>query len=435
MDVLTLSRLQFAVATYFHFLFVPLTLGLSLLVAIMETMYVKTGDEEYKRITKFWGKLFLINFAIGIVTGITLEFQFGTNWSRYSVFMGDIFGSLLAIEAALAFFMESTFIAVWAFGWEKLSKKMHAASIWMVFIGSNLSAFWILTANAWMQHPVGYTINNGRAELASFLDVITNPYAFLKFFHQLPAAYTVGGFFVMGISAWHILRKSNTGFFKKSFRIAAAFTLVFSIVVVFTGHLSGEEVAKYQPAKLAAMESLWETEKPAGMCLLVIPDPANERNSVEALKIPKLLSLLSHFSTTAEVKGLKSFPKDERPPVTPVFFAFRIMVGIGFLMILLALFAWRWQDKIENYPKFLKILIWAIPLPYLGIELGWTVAEVGRQPWIVYGLMKTSHAVSTAINTPQVATSLIAFTLIYTLLGIADFYLLFKFARKGPEKN
>ncbi|NOZ13195.1 MAG: cytochrome ubiquinol oxidase subunit I [Acidobacteria bacterium] len=435
MDVLTLSRLQFAVATYFHFLFVPLTLGLSLLVAIMETMYVKTGDEEYKRITKFWGKLFLINFAIGIVTGITLEFQFGTNWSRYSVFMGDIFGSLLAIEATLAFFMESTFIAVWVFGWERLSKKMHAAAIWMVFIGSNISAFWILTANAWMQHPVGYSLNNGRAELASFLDVITNPYAFLKFFHQLPAAYTVGGFFVMGISAWHILRKSNVGFFKKSFRLAAAFTLIFAVVVVITGHLSGEEVAKYQPAKLAAMESLWNTEKPAGMNLLVIPDPAHERNSFEALKIPHLLSILAHYTPDAEVKGLKAFPKDERPPVTPVFFAFRIMVGIGFLMILLALFAWRWQDKIENYPKFMKILVWAIPLPYLAIELGWTVAEVGRQPWIVYGLMKTSKAVSTAISTPQVATSLIAFTLVYTLLGIADFYLLFTFARKGPKEN
>ncbi len=435
MGVLTLSRLQFAVATYFHFLFVPLTLGLSLLVAIMETIYVRTGDEEYKRITKFWGKLFLINFAIGIVTGITLEFQFGTNWSRYSEFVGDIFGSLLAIEATLAFFMESTFIAVWVFGWERLSKKMHAASIWLVFIGSNISAFWILTANAWMQHPVGYVMRNGRAELASFYDVITNSYAFLKFFHQLPAAYTVGGFFVMGISAWHILRKSHPDFFKKSFRVAATFTLIFSIVVVITGHMSGEEVAKYQPAKLAAMESLWETEKPAGMCLLVIPDPANERNSVEAFKIPKLLSVLAHYSTTAEVKGLKAFPKDERPPVTPVFFAFRIMVGIGFLMILLALFAWRWQDKIENYPRFLKILIWAIPLPYLAIELGWTVAELGRQPWIVYGIMKTSDAVSTAINTPQVSVSLIAFTLVYTLLGIADFYLLFKFARKGPKAN
>lgn len=435
MGVLTLSRLQFAVATYFHFLFVPLTLGLSLLVAIMETKYVKTGDEDYKRITKFWGKLFLINFAIGIVTGITLEFQFGTNWSRYSEFVGDIFGSLLAIEATLAFFMESTFIAVWVFGWERLSKKMHAASIWLVFIGSNISAFWILTANAWMQHPVGYTIRNGRAELANFADVITNPYAFLKFFHQLPAAYTVGGFFVMGISAWHILRKSNTDFFKKSFRIAASFTLVFSLLVVATGHLSGEEVAKYQPAKLAAMESLWETEKPAGMNLLVIPDPANERNSVEALRIPHLLSILSHYTPDAEVKGLKAFSKNERPPVTPVFFAFRIMVGIGFLMILLALFAWRWQDKIEQYPRFMRILIWAIPLPYIAIQLGWTVAELGRQPWIVYGIMKTSDAVSTAINTPQVATSLIAFTLVYTLLGIADFYLLFKFARKGPETN
>ncbi len=271
--------------------------------------------------------------------------------------------------------------------------------------------------------------------MTSFTEVITNPYAFLKFIHQLPAAYTVAGFFVMGISAWHIIRKSNVDFFKKSFRIAAVFTLIFSVAVVITGHLSGEEVAKCQPAKLAAMESLWNTEKPAGMCLLVIPDPANERNSFEALKIPHLLSLLSDFTPDSEVKGLKAFPKDERPPVTPVFFSFRIMVGIGFLMILLALFAWRWQDRIEKYPRFMKILIWAIPLPYLAIELGWTVAEVGRQPWIVYGIMKTSDAVSTAINTPQVATSLIAFTLVYTLLGIADFYLLFKFARKGPNAS
>ena len=435
MDVLTLSRLQFAVATYFHFLFVPLTLGLSVLVAIMETLYIRRKDEDYKRMAKFWGKLFLINFAIGIVTGITLEFQFGTNWSRYSAYVGDIFGSLLAIEATLAFFLESTFLAVWIFGWEKLSKRVHAGAIWIVAISSSISAFWILTANAWMQHPVGYVLRNGRAELASFTDVVFNSYGILKFFHQLPSAFTLAGFFVMGISGWHILRNSEVTFFKKSFRVAATFTMVVALLTVITGHLSGEEVAKEQPAKLAAMESLWETSHPAGLGLAVLPDPENERNRIEILQIPHLLSVLAYHSIDAEVKGLKAFPKNERPPVLPVFFSFRIMVGLGFLFLLLAFFAWRWQDTIENRRRFLKILLYAIPLPYLAIQLGWTVAEVGRQPWIVYGLMRTSDAVSTAINTTQVATSVIAFTLIYALLGAADFYLLAKFARKGPDSK
>lgn len=433
MDVLMLSRLQFAVATYFHFLFVPLTLGLSLLIAIMQTLYVRRGDEDYKRMAKFWGKLFLINFAVGIVTGITLEFQFGTNWSRYSEFVGDIFGSLLAIEATLAFFLESTFIAVWVFGWEKLNKKLHAASIWIVAISSNISAFWILTANGWMQHPVGYVMRNGRAELASFADVVFNGYGILKFLHQLPSAYTLAGFFVMGISAWHLLKKNEITFFKKSFKVAATFTMICALLTVITGHLSGEEVARVQPAKLAAMESLWETSHPAGLGMAILPDPANERNRIELLEIPHLLSVLAYHSLDAEVKGLKAFPKDERPPVLPVFFSFRIMVGLGFLFLLLAFFAWRWQDSIESRDRFLRFLIWVIPLPYLAQLLGWTVAEVGRQPWIVYGIMKTSDAVSTAINTTQVATSVIAFTLIYSLLGAVDFYLLAKFARKGPE--
>ena len=432
MDVLTLSRLQFAVATYFHFLFVPLTLGLSVIVAIMETLYVRRGDEDYKRMARFWGKLFLINFAIGVVTGITLEFQFGTNWSRYSAYVGDIFGSLLAIEATLAFFLESTFIAVWIFGWDRISKKLHATSIWIVAIASNISAFWILAANAWMQHPVGYVIRNGRAELADFSAVIFSGYAWLKFSHTVISAFVLAGFFVMGISAWHLLRKNQVTFFQKSFRVAATFTLVFALLSVGTGHLNGEEVAKYQPAKLAAMESLWESQTPADLGLAILPDPENERNAIEILAIPRMLSVLAYHSIDAEVKGLKAFPKDERPPVMPTFFSFRLMVGLGFLFVLLAFFAWRWQDSINNYPRFLKILVWTIPLPYLAAELGWTVAEVGRQPWIVYGLMKTTDAVSTAISTPQVATSLIAFTLIYTLLGAADFYLLAKFARKGP---
>lgn len=433
MDVLWLSRLQFAVATYFHFLFVPLTLGLSVLVAIFETKYVRTGDEEFKRITKFWGKLFLINFAVGIVTGITLEFQFGTNWSKYSEYVGDVFGSLLAIEATLAFFLESTFLGVWIFGWEKLSKKMHATAIWLVAIASNISAYWILAANSWMQHPVGFTIRNGRAELTDFWAVVFQKYTIIKFVHQISSAYALAGFFILGISAWHILRKNKVSFFVKSFKTASTFALFAILISVFVGHISGGEVAEAQPSKLAAMESLWEDEKPASIALFLVPDAKNEKNSVEFFHIPAALSMLAFHNPKAPVRGLKSFPKDERPPVMVTFVSFRLMVGLGFLLILIAFYAWGKREVIENYPKFLKILPFVIPLPYLAIELGWTLAEVGRQPWIVYGIMKTAHGVSNAITTPQVATSLIGFFLIYSLLGIADFYLLFKYARKGPE--
>ena len=430
--VVLLSRLQFAVAVYFHFLFVPLTLGLSILVAIFETLYVRSGDEDYRRAAKFWGKLFLINFAIGVVTGITLEFQFGTNWSRYSAYVGDIFGSLLAIEATAAFFIESTFIGVWAFGWKRLSKKVHLLAAWLVAFATNLSAYWILTANAWMQHPVGYTIRNGRAELTDFLAVVTQKTAILKFLHTTHSAYILAGFFVMGISAWHLLRNNETGFFRKSFRVAAIWSLVFAVLVIVHGHVQGALVAEEQPTKLAAMESHWETKTNAPIYLLAVPDPANERNAVQILPVPGALSMLAYHDPSAEVKGLREWPPEERPPVWPTFVSFRLMVGLGFLFLLLSAWAtWKRAAPEEN-PLLLKLLLWSIPLPYLAIELGWTLAEVGRQPWIVYGLMKTADAASPAISTGQVLTTVIGFTLVYTLLGIADFYLLFKYARKGP---
>lgn len=433
MDVLFLSRLQFAAATLFHFLFVPLTLGLSILVAIMETIYVRSGDEDYKRLAKFWGKLLIINFAVGVVTGITLEFQFGTNWSRYSQFVGDIFGSLLAIEATVTFFLESTFIAVWIFGWKKLSPKAHAVTIWLVAIASNMSAFWILLANGWMQNPVGYVIRNGRAELDNFFAVIAHGFALLEFFHTTSGSYILSGFFVMGISAYHILKKRETALFIKSFRVGMIFALVFSALTVFTGHLSGEEVAEKQPAKLAAMESHWETQKPATMYLLLLPDVRNERNYFQFAGIPGGLSLLAFFDPNAEVKGLKDFPKDERPPVTITFFAFRIMVGLGFLFLAISCFALLVRNKLESInPLFLWLFVLAIPLPYISCLVGWTVTEVGRQPWIVYGVLKTADAVS-PIAGSQVVTTLVGFILLYSLLAIADFYLLFKYARKGPE--
>lgn len=433
MDTLMLSRLQFAFATFIHFIFVPLTLGLSILVAIMETKFVRTGDETYKRMAKFWGKLFLINFALGIVTGITLEFQFGTNWSRYSAFVGDIFGSLLAIEATAAFFLESTFLGVWIFGWNKLSPKVHLLSIWLVAGAANLSALWIILANGFMQHPVGYVIQNGRAELGSFLEVVTNPYGWNAFFHTVTGAWALAGFFVVGVSAWHLLRKQNIDFFTKSFRIGAAFALIFSLAVALVGHRQGNIVAEVQPAKLAAMESHWETQKNAPMYLLAVPNPEAEGNSLEIGRIPSILSLMAFNDPSAVVKGLKDFPKEDRPPVTLTFASFRLMVGLGTAMLILGILAFiaRHQPA-ESSPKLLKLFVWAIPIPYLALQAGWAVAEVGRQPWIVYGIMRTKDAVS-PIDASQVGISLAAFFVVYILLASLDIFLLAKYARSQPH--
>jgi cytochrome d ubiquinol oxidase subunit I len=434
MDVLMLSRLQFAAATFFHFIFVPLTLGLSILIAIMETIYVRTGDEEYRRMARFWGRIFIINFAVGVVTGITLEFQFGTNWARYSRYVGDIFGSLLAIEATLAFFLESTFLAVWVFGWKRLSPKMHCLCIWLVAFASNLSALWILMANAWMQHPVGYTLRNGRAELTDFLAVVTQPFGFQIYFHTISGAYILAGFFVMGVSAYHLLRKQHLAFFTKSFRMGLTFALIFSLAEIVQGHIHGAEVAKIQPTKLAAMESLWETQADAPMALFLIPDAKHERNVAEFGKIPGLLSLLAFHSPQATVKGLKDFPKEDRPPVALTFVAFRVMVGLGFLFVLLTVVGWFKRHKLVSSPRYLKIMLYAIPLPYVALQAGWIVTEVGRQPWIVYGLMRTKAAVS-PIAASQVWISLAAFILVYSLVGWVAFYLMKRIIVRGPESG
>jgi len=437
MDVVDLSRLQFALTCAFHFIFVPLTLGLSILVAFMETRYVQTGDELYLRMTKFWGKLFLINFALGVVTGITMEFQFGMNWAEYSRYVGDIFGAPLAIEATSSFFLESVFIGVWVFGWNKISRKAHAASICLVAFATNLSGLWILLANGWMQHPVGYVLRNGRAEMVDFLAVTFNPNGWIKFAHQISSAYVVAAFFVLGISAWHLLRKNETAFFKASFKMAALFGLVAVILAGLTGDIHAVEVGKTQPAKLAAMEALWDTQKTVGINLLQLPDTDHERNYFELIKLPSLLSLLATHSLDGEIKGLKDFPKDERPPVLPVFLSFRLMIGLGMLFSLLAFLAVILSrlDSLERYPRFLKLLVFTLPLPYLANQLGWIVAEMGRQPWIVYGIMKTSDGVSKSITLGQVAASLVGFVLLYGLLGAIDIYLLIKFARKGPDSD
>ena len=437
MDVLSLSRLQFAVTAAFHFLFVPLTLGLSVLVAFMETRYLRTNDVMYLKMAKFWGKLFLINFVLGIVTGITLEFQFGMNWAEYSRYVGDIFGVPLAIEATAAFFLESTFIGLWVFGWKRVSKKVHVLAIWLVAIATNLSALWILLANGWMQRPVGYVLRNGRAEMTDFGALVGNRFGWVTFAHTVLSGYVLAAFFVMGVSAYHLLRKNEVPLFRSSFRTAAAFGLVSTVLVAASGDLSAMQVAKYQPAKLAAMESLWVTRSGAPFTLFVWPDSRNEKNAFEFLPVPGGLSLMAFHRGDAEVKGLTAFPREERPPVLPVFLSFRLMVGLGFLMILLALIGWLKgvRGRLERSPGYLKVMLFSIPLSYIAIQVGWLVTEVGRQPWIVYGLMKTSAGVSASLLPAQVVASLIGFTLVYGLLAVVDVYLLVKYSKRGPDDD
>ena len=437
MDTLALSRLQFAVTAMFHFIFVPLTLGLSILVAYMESRYVSTNDVMYLKMTKFWGKLFLINFALGVVTGITMEFQFGMNWAEYSKYVGDIFGAPLAIEATVAFFLESSFIGLWIFGWNRVSKKVHALSIWLVALATNMSALWILLANGWMQHPVGYVLRNGRAEMVDFTALLTNGYGLTKFFHTLLSGYVVAAFFVMGISAYHILRKGHLPFFKASFKMAAAFGLASSLLVLIGGDFHAARIAAEQPTKFAAMESVWDTQKSAPLNLFVVPDVANEKNSLEVASVPGLLSMLAFHNSGSEVKGLKEFPKKDRPPVLPTLISFRTMAALGGLFILLSLVALiiARRDKLERSHAFLKLMFLAMFLPYIAAQLGWIVAEVGRQPWIVYGVLKTSDAVSKAVSPLQVWASLIGFTLVYGFLAFVDIYLLTKFAKKGPDDD
>ncbi len=447
MNALILARLQFGVTTAYHFLFVPLTLGLSVLVAIMETLYVRTGNEVYKKMTRFWGKLFLINFAMGVVTGLVQEFQFGMNWSEYSRFMGDIFGAPLAIEALLAFFIESTFLGVWIFGWEKLSKKVHALSIWLVAIASNLSALWILIANSFMQEPVGYVLRNGRAEMNDFLAVITNPNVLYQFPHTVLSGFTTSAFFVLGISAFHLLKK-NPNFkelFQRSFKIAMLFGLISIVGTIGIGHLQGQHLVETQPMKMAAAEAHWQTASPADFLLIAGIDQTAGKNSME-IKVPAMLSFLSYNTFTGEVKGIhdlqeqavKTFgPGDYVPPVAPLFWSFRIMIAAGTWLVLMAVLAIYFYRKktLEGHTGFLKALMWTIPIPYLANLAGWYLAEVGRQPWIVYGLQKTAAGVSTVVSTGEVLTTLISFTLIYGVLAVADLYLLFKFIRKGPLEH
>ena len=444
MEQLLFARWQFAITTVYHFLFVPLTLGLSILVAILHTQYYRTNDFKYRKMTKFWGKLFLINFALGVATGIVQEFQFGMNWSEYSRFVGDIFGAPLAIEALAAFFIESTFLGIWIFGWDKLPKLVHLISIWLVAFASNLSAFWILVANSFMQNPQGFVLNNGRAEMVNFFDLITNPYVWHQFPHVVTAGITTAGFFVMGISAWHLAKKHEVAFFQKSFKYAVVYGLIGVLAVCTIGHMQGQFLMDVQPMKMAAAEAHWETEDPASFVAIAAIDEEAGENKF-AIEIPYMLSFMTYNSFSGEVTGIHDLQAQYEeqygegnyiPQVTPLFWSFRAMVGAGCLMALLALvgLVLLKTGKLQNNKVYLKIMLFAMALPYIANTTGWLITEMGRQPWIVYGLQKTAEAVSTVVPAGYVLISMVGFTLIYGILAVVDVRLIVKYAKKSPEE-
>lgn len=447
MDPLTLSRWQFGLTTVYHFLFVPLTLGLGWFVAFMQTRYYQTRDENYRKMAKFWGKLFLINFAIGVVTGIVQEFQFGMNWSEYSRFVGDIFGAPLAVEALLAFFMESTFLGIWIFGENKVPEKVHLASIWLAALGSNLSALWILLANGWMQHPVGYEIVNGRPLLNDFFALITNPKGWVFFWHTISSGFATASFLILGVSAYHILRKQNLEIFKPSFQMAALVGIIASVLVFLGGHEQGQFMFREQPMKFAAIEAHWETSAPADFSILTIGDLTGKAEvwslRTSQIGIPGVLSFLACDNFNCEVKGVYDLqaeyeelygPGDYIPLMVVTYWTFRFMMTIGFIMIALAAF-FLWSTRKANYEtaKWMKYVPWVIALPYIANMNGWILTEMGRQPWIVQGLLKVEDAVSPNLTTVDLLISLIGYVAVYGTLAGAMVYLMKKFAIAAPD--
>ena len=498
--VVELSRFQFAATALYHFLFVPLTLGMTFILAIMESVYVMTNNPIYKDMTKFWGKLFGINFALGVTTGITLEFQFGTNWAYYSHYVGDIFGAPLAIEGLMAFFLESTMIGLFFFGWDRLSKTQHLLVTLLMAIGTNLSALWILIANGWMQNPVGaeFSYLTMRMEMTDFWAVVFNPDAQAKFVHTVSAGYVTGAMFVLSISSWYLLKKRDVEFAKRSFRVAAAFGLASVLSVIVLGDESGYTVGEAQQTKMAALEAMWETKPaPAGLTLVASINEAEQKNNWE-VEIPWVMGLIGTRSISKEIPGIHDIKAKNRqriqqgiiavkalealrahhddtvakqvferhkadlgfglllkkyvvdvndatpeiidravndtvPRVTPMFWAFRAMVGLGFAM--LALFAMAFWSTLKSdcmgKPWLLKTALWMLPAPWIACELGWFVAEYGRQPWTIYGVLPTHMSVST-LSVNSLYGSLAGFIGFYTVLLVVEMYLMVKFARMGP---
>ncbi len=436
MDVVLLSRIQFAFTIAFHYIYPPMSIGLGLLLVFMEGMYLKTKNPIFEKMTKFWVKIFAIIFALGVATGIVMEFEFGTNWASYSRFVGDVFGSALAAEGIFAFFLESGFLAILVFGWNKVSPKVHFLSTIMVAFGAHLSAVWIVVANSWMQTPAGFHIVgeglNARAQIVDFWAMVFNPSSIERLSHTLSAAWLTGAFLVLSVSAYYLLKNKHIILSQEAIKIALVFAFIVSLFQLFTGHSSADKVYKTQPAKLAAFEGHFET-KPADMYLVGWVDEKNE--STIGIKIPGFLSYLLFFDFSKPITGLKEFPKDERPPVNVVFQSYHLMVAIGFFFIgftALGLFL-LWRGKLFQSKWYLIILTFSVLLPHLGNQLGWISAEVGRQPWIVYNLMKTTEAVSKSVSSNEVLFSLILFTLIYVLLFILFIYLLNHKIKAGPD--
>jgi cytochrome d ubiquinol oxidase subunit I len=455
MDAVDIARWQFAITTVYHFFFVPVTIGLSVIVAGFETAWLRHRNPEMLRLTKFFGKLFTINFTLGLVTGIVQEFQFGMNWSDYSRFVGDIFGAPLAIEALLAFFLESTFLGLWIFGWDKLPAKLHAACMWLVAIGTLLSAYFILTANSWMQHPVGFRFNptTGRAEMTDFLAVLTNKVQLVTFPHTMTSAYMVGGAFVMAVGLWH-LRKPDVGknatMYRKATRIGAWVTLVAALGVVVSGDLQGKVMTEVQPMKMAAAEALYNSESsnaPFSVFTIGSLDGTQEKFSV---KVPGLLSFLATGRFDGSVKGIneikaqyqkqygtdatsRAFSKSYTPTIPLTYWSFRIMIGLGMVGALIAI-AVLWSTRGDRIPER-RLWFWlalAAPLlPLFANSFGWIFTEAGRQPWIVFGLMTTASGISPSVSAGEVWTSLLTFTLLYGVLAIVEVKLLLRYISIG----
>ena len=452
LDPLLLARIQFAATTVFHFFFVPITIGMVFLIAIFESIYVKTGDEHYKRITKFFGHLFLINFAVGVVTGILQEFQFGMNWSEYSSFVGDVFGPSLAVEALLAFYLESTFIGIWIFSWEKINKKLHAMCIWLVSIGTVMSAFWILSANSFMQHPVGvkYVENNvigKKAEMIDFFAIIKNPYLWNQFPHILATALTVGSFTIAGIAAWKMLRKHEVAMFRKAFKVSIVAALIGSTGLLITGHSQAQYLVREYPMKMAAAEALYEDTGDSAAFSILAKIDQKQQKAEHYLEIPGMLSFLSYDKFEGSLKGMKTLQKemdekfypvvgkhlDYTPDVPTIYYTFRTMAGSAGLLFLVSLigtvFAFRKQETEKKW--LLQIMPWMLLVAEVATACGWIMAEMGRQPFLIFGVMATESGVSPNSGA-SVLFSLLVFCVLYTILGITQ-YIAFRYAMNKKE--
>jgi cytochrome d ubiquinol oxidase subunit I len=448
-SALQLARLQFGDVTIYHFIFVPITIGITWLVAVFQTLWYRSGEPAYLRLTRFFGKLMLINFAIGVVTGIVQEFQFGMNWSTYSRYVGDVFGAPLAMEGLAAFFLESTFLGLWIFGWGRLGRRVHLATIYTVAIGTNLSAFFILAANSWMQHPVGYKVDpaTGHAHLTSILEVLTNSTVLYAFPHTIGAAVMTAGMLVAGVSAWHIARGSDVEMFGRAIRIALPVVLVATFFTTLVGHGQAQLMTKQQPMKMAAAEALYTTRTSAPMSLFsVAPFQEHPTRSSFDIRIPNLLSVLATNTLDGKVEGINTLqkryqatygPGDYRPVIGVTYWSFRIMAGIGVVLLALTTYGmWLlWRGTLERSRWFLRLTTWAIALPILANTAGWVFTEMGRQPWVVQGLLLTRNAVSPSVPAWEVATTLIGFTLLYGVLAVVDGWLMFRYAKTVPPQT